>query len=272
MRYQNSSAIAYFFRNFWKYVYIVLPVSIFMAIFATFSSESAFLQRWSLNGLSKENYINAMMKGFSLVRQVDQWWYGIVIYLLAAITFSLLVVKVSRHMRVGGFVLLPFKSALKVIPSMLIYCGGFAVATILLEFVAFGLMYALNTFLPMNAVIIIGLVLLFLAKMAVVYFWMLTLLSFPLYYSENYRFNIALSYSIREMSKHQGVCIGHAFLYTAVQALVVLLDYLFIAAVGQIIHGLFFGLVFYYIPCLAFTIHHKTLGSERKDIARVIVG
>jgi hypothetical protein len=174
-------------------------------------------------------------------------------------------------MRVGGFSLFPLKSAMKVMPSMLLFCACFAVALQLLQFVTFGIVFALGQFLPMNVVIPIGLVGLFGDIILVVYFWMLMLLAFPLSYSENYPFNVALSYSIREMQKHRGVCIGHAVAYALVHALVVTLDWVLPVA-SVVIHALFYVFVIYYVPCLAFAIHHKTLGTERKDISRVLIG
>lgn len=65
MRYQSSSAISYFFRNFWKYIYIVLPVAVFMAVFANYSSETTFLQNWIRGNLTEETYLQAMMQGMS---------------------------------------------------------------------------------------------------------------------------------------------------------------------------------------------------------------
>lgn len=271
MRYQSSSAISYFFRNFWKYIYIVLPVAVFMAIFANFSNETVFLQDWIRGNLTEETYLAEMMNGMSLIRQADAWWYGLISLVLLSITFSWLVVKVSRHMRVGGFVVFPLKSAMKVMPSMLIFCACFAVALQLLQFVTFGILWVLGKFLPMNAVIVIGLVLLCMDIGVTVYVWMLMLLCFPLSYSESYPFNVALSYSIREMSKHTKLCVGHAIAYTLIQALVVALDYV-VPVISNVVHGLFFAFVIYYVPCMAFTIHHKTLGSERKDISRVLIG
>ena len=272
MRYQNSSAIAYFFRNIWHYIYIVLPVSIFMAIFANFSNETAFLHAWFDGQLNEANYIESVMHGMALVSQPNAWWYGVISYLLLAVAFSLLVVKVSRHMRVGGFSVYPLKPAFKVIPSMLVFCACFAVALQLLQFIVFGIMYALSKAFVMDVVIVVGLVLLWLAIVVVAYFWMLMLLCFPLSYSESYPFNIALSYSIREMSKHQGLCILHAVSFSLVHVLVVVLDYFLLPITSGIVHALFYTFIIYYVPCLAFTIHHKTLGSERKDISRVLIG
>lgn len=271
MRYQSPSAVSYFFRNFWHYIYLVLPVSVFMAVFANFSTETAFFHAWIDGTLTKETYLNEIMHGMSLVNQADTLLFGAISFVLLAVTFSLLVVKVSRHMRVGGFVMFPLKSATKVMPSMLLFCACFAVSYQLLQFVAFGIMFLLDKILPMNAVIIIGLVLLCLTIVVVVYIWMLMLLCFPLSYSENYPFNVALSYSIREMSKHTKTCIGHAVAFALVHVLIVFLDFVFPAA-RYVIHALFFMFVIYYVPCLAFTIHHKTLGSERKDISRVLIG
>ena len=272
MRYQSSSAISYFFRNFWRYIYIVLPVAIFMAIFANFGNETEFLQNWVNGTLNQADYLENMMKGMYLFYQVDEWWYGIISYLLLAVVFSLLAVKVGRHMRVGGFSGFPFKSAAKIMPAMLIFCACFAVALQLLQFIVFGILYVLNKFLQMDVVIIIGLVLLWVAIVAVVYVWMLMLLCFPLSYSESYPFNIALSYSIREMSKHQLLCILHAVAFSVVHILIVTLDFVLLPVTSGIVHALFYSFVIYYVPCLAFTIHHKSLGSERKDISRVLIG
>jgi len=271
MRYQSSSAISYFFRNFWKYIYIVLPVAAFMAVFANYSSETTFLQNWIRGNLTEETYLQAMMQGMSLINQAETILFGAISFVLLAVAFSFLVVKVSRHMRVGGFSLFPLKSAMKVMPSMLLFCACFAVALQLLQFVTFGIVFALGRFLPMNVVIPIGLVGLFGDIILVVYGWMLMLLAFPLSYSENYPFNVALSYSIREMQKHRGVCIGHAVAFAFVHALVVTLDWVLPVA-SVVIHALFYTFVIYYVPCLAFTIHHKTLGTERKDISRVLIG
>ena len=271
MRYQSSSAISYFFRNFWKYIYIVLPVAAFMAVFADYGSETAFLQAWIGGTLTEETYLQEMMQGMSLINQADTILFGVISFVLLAIAFSFLVVKVSRHMRVGGFSLFPLKSAMKVMPSMLLFCACFAVALQLLQFATFGIMFALGKVLPMDVLIPIGLAGLFLDIVIVVYFWMLMLLAFPLSYSESYPFNVALSYSIREMQKHRGICIGHAVAYALVHALVVTLDWVLPFA-SVVIHALFYVFVIYYVPCLAFTIHHKTLGTERKDISRVLIG
>ncbi len=271
MRYQSSSAISYFFRNFWKYIYIVLPVAAFMAVFADYGSETTFLQAWIGGTLTEETYLQAMMHGMSLINQADTVLFGAISFVLLAVAFSFLVVKVSRHMRVGGFSIFPLKSAMKVMPSMLLFCACFAVALQLLQFVTFGVVFALGQFLPVNVVIPIGLAGLFLDIVIVVYFWMLMLLAFPLSYSESYPFNVALSYSIREMQNHRGICIGHAVAYAFVHALVVALDWVLPVA-SVVVHALFYIFVIYYVPCLAFTIHHKSLGTERKDISRVLIG
>lgn len=272
MRYQSSSAISYFFRNFWRYIYIVLPVAIFMAIFANFGKESAFLQDWIAGNLNEANYIESMMSGMYLINQVENWWSGIVSYLLLAVAFSLLVVKVGRHMRVGGFSVFPIKSAAKIMPAMLIFCACFAVALQLLQFIVFGILFVLDKFIQMDVVIVVGLVLLWLTIVVVVYMWMLMLLCFPLSYAESYPFNVALSYSIREMSKHQLMCILHSVVFAIVHVVVVALDFVLLPVTSGIVHALFYTFVIYYVPCLAFTIHHKSLGSERKDISRVLIG
>jgi hypothetical protein len=242
-----------------------------MAVFANYGSETTFLKAWIGGTLTNENYLQEMMHGMSLINQADTFLFGAISFVLLAVAFSLLAVKVSRHMRVGGFSLFPLKSAMKVMPSMLLFCACFAVALQLLQFVTFGIVFALGQFLPMNVVIPIGLVGLFGDIILVVYFWMLMLLAFPLSYSENYPFNVALSYSIREMQKHRGVCIGHAVAYAFIHALVVTLDWVLPVA-SVVIHALFYVFVIYYVPCLAFAIHHKTLGTERKDISRVLIG
>ncbi len=271
MRYQSSSAISYFFRNFWHYLLLVLPVVLFMTFFANFGNQTAFLKNWIDGNLSAETYITQMMDGMSIVKQANHWLFEIVAFLLLVTTFSLLTVKVSRHMRVGDFVAFPVKSAIKVIPSMAIFCACFAVAFQLMQFIVFGILFVLNLFLPMDAVVIVGLVFLLMSVVGLAYLWMLMLLAFPLSYSENYPFNVALSYSIREMSKHSWLCIGYAVGYAVIQVVVLVLDYL-LPQSRYFVHAIFFTFVIYYIPCLAFTIHHKTLGSERKDVSRVLIG
>ncbi len=272
MRKQSSTALAYFFRYFFQYIYIVLPVALVMGFFANMSGESNFLLNWVGGNLATESYMEDMAKAFFLVNQAQEWWQFVIIFFLLAVTFSLLVVKVSRHMRIGAFVTFPIKSALKVIPSMLIYCACFTLLAQLFEFVAFGIAYGLSTFIPMNVVIICALVLIVGTKVGVVYLWMLTICSFPLYYSENSRFNVALSYSIREMSKRTWYCLGHALLYAGAHVLLVLLGCFLPQIVVNIVYTLFFIFVIYYVPCAGFTTHHQSLGSERKDITVMIIG
>lgn len=271
MRYQSSSAISYFFRNFWHYVLQLLPVVLFMTFFANFGNQTSFLKDWLDGNLSAETYITNMMDKMSIVNQANNWLFEIGAFLLLVVTFSLITVKISRHMRVGDFVAFPVKSAIKVIPSMAIFCGCYAVACQLLQFVAFGILFLLRRFFAMDVVVVVGLVLLWLAVVGIAYLWMLMLLAFPLSYSESYPFNVALSYSIREMSKHSWLCIGHAVGYAVAQVVVLVLDYL-LPPSKYFVHAIFFMFVIYYVPCLAFTIHHKTLGSERKDISRVLIG
>lgn len=271
MRYQSSSAISYFFRNFWHYILLVLPVVLFMTFFANFGNQTAFLKDWLGGNLFAETYITQMMNKMSIVNQANNWLFEIGAFLLLVTTFSLITVKMSRHMRVGDFVPFPVKSAIKIIPSMAIFCGCFTVVCQLLQFVVFGILFLLNMFFAMDAVIVVGLVLLWLAVVGIAYLWMLMLLAFPLFYSENYPFNVALSYSIREMSKHSLLCIGYAVGYAVAQVAVLALDYI-LPVSKYFVHAIFFTFVIYYIPCLALTIHHKTLGSERKDISRVLIG
>lgn len=273
MRLQSKSSISYMFRNFWKLIYVTLPVAVLMAFFCNPTKEIELFSMLVKGEIALKDTTYLLGECLSVLRFGKFWWVVPIAIVLFAITMSLIVVKVDRHMRVGQMPAFPLKRAFGIFPFMLLYiCCWLAVSEIFMLIIV-GIGYMLHFVGNATAIVSVALGLTFIVRVVLSYVFGLLVLSFPLKYSENYRFNVALSYSARTMSAKRLKILGLAFLYVFSRVAMMAIGYLLAPyKLDVLVYAVAYAICFTYVPCFAFKHFYDDVGGERRDVSQIMFG
>ena len=274
MRFQSKSSFSYMFRNFGQLFFVTLPVSVLLAFFVVPTAEAQLFATLVRGQLSAENYFNEFAKSLTLLRFAQNWWTALVVCVagvLLAYTMCLMVVKIDRHMRIGEMQTLPLKRAFGLFPMMLLYIVGWFAVSEVAVLIIVGVVYMLSFLPSIEAIVGIGFGLTLVVRAFISYIFCLLIITFPLKYSENYRLNVAMSYSARVMTTKRGKLILFSIVYPLARCLVMTVAY-FAHPLEFVVYtvAIFFLLTF--VPCFAFKQYYDDVGGERRDIARIIFG
>ena len=151
------------------------------------------------------------------------------------------------------------------------YIVGSVVVSEVFKLIIVGVVYMLQFIPSAEAIVGIGFGLTFVVRAFLTYIFGLLVITFPLKYSENYRFNVAMSYSARVMLAKRGKLIMLSLAYPVARYVVMALAY-FARPLDALVYAvaIFFGLTF--IPCFAFKQYYDDVGGERRDVSQIIFG
>lgn len=269
MNKNNRSAHAYILRNFWKLVFIGLPVSILLALFFGLRDEVHLFRQYFNGSLQMDNYMQAVMDAFSVTRFNDYWWVIFIILAVFVLTMSLYVCMISKHMKTGELPLFPLRPALNIALNMLVYILCMMAMMELLSLVTVGVSFVLqNRVANLHVALWITTGLQFLFTLLCSYVFGLLLLAFPIKVTENYSFNVALSYSARTMSSHPRFMLRQSFVYPIGRVLVVALGVVTPNIVGIILMVCFHLYYVMIIPALSYTLYYRHIGDDRRDLSK----
>ena len=273
MRLQSKSSISYTFRNFWKLVYVTLPVSVLMAFFYNPTKEIQLFSALVKGEIVLDDTVLWLGECLTVLRFGGFWWIIPLAIVSLAYAMSVMVVKLDRHMRVGQMPAFPLKRAFGVFPFMLLYIFCCVAVTEVFRLIIVGIAYMLNFIGNATAIVSVALGLSFIVRVFLTYIFGLLVITFPLKYSDNYRFNVALSYSARTMSRKKlqllGIAIAYAFIRIAVMAVAYLLAPY---KLDVLVYAVAFTVGFTFVPCFAFKHYYDDVGGERRDIEQIIFG
>ena len=263
-------------RNFWKLIYVTLPAALVMA-FAAFlykpSAEAGLIVGLFRNEFTMSNYQSRLLNTLTVLRYGKYWWVFAIGLTVLVLAECVAVVKIDRHMRTGQMPALPMKRAFGIFPIMLCYALCCFVASELGSLVAVGLSVLMKFVGNATAIVSLTLVLLLALKAVGAYVFCLLLISFPLKYSENYRFNRAMSYSARMMFRKKRVLWGTALLYPLLRLAVLALAYLLESfKLDVLVYAVAFVFVASYVPCFSYKQYYDDVGGERRDIGQIMFG
>ena len=271
MRFESKSTIAYMFRNFWQLVWIPLPVSALIAIFCNPSSEISLFVALFNGEITWDNYREMLTQSLTVLKFGNNWWIALCAIALLALTMSLMVVKLDRHMRMGKMPVFPLRRAFGIFPHMLLYIVCCLAANELGMLIVVGIAHLIGFVGSATAIVSIAIAFAFVVRAFLTYMFGLLIISFPLKYTENYRFNIALSYSARAMSSKRMQLVGLSCLYVASRALVMALAYLLQSLVlDALLYTVAITFCLTFLPCLAFKKFYDDVGGERRDLREIL--
>lgn len=271
MRFQNKSSLAYMLRNFWKLVYVALPVAILMAFFVNPGKEIDFFRAMFMGELNFDNVLGMFMRAVTVLRFGRFWWAGIITLFVLALTESMLVVKINRHMHVGEMPALPFRRAFKLFPVMLLLIVCYFCIGEIVTLLGVGVMYILRVTGSVEALTACGVAVNFVLRVLCAWLFMMLSVAIPLKYSENYPLNVALAYSVRVMSKRKRWAWCASLLYAVGR-------YAFMACgyflkpykVDIVLYALAYLFIVMILPCFAYGVYHEAVGGERRDISQIM--
>lgn len=271
MRFQSKSSFIYMFRNFGQLFFVTLPVSVLLAIFCNPTLEIDLFASLVTGQINAENFFNMFANAFTVLRFGRYWVVALITLAFFAYTMGVMVVKIDRHMRMGNMLALPLKRAFGIFPMMLAYIAACVAVCEVFMLIIVGVVYMLRFVPSAEALVGIGLGLTLIARAFLVYIFCLLVISVPLKYSENYRFNVAMSYSARIMVAKRGKLVLISVIYPFARCAVMALAYLArpLDVIVYIVAALF---VVTFIPCFAFKQYYDDVGGERRDISQIMFG
>ncbi len=274
MRIQSKTAVAYMFRNFWRLVFYIVIPSVLIGIFAGYGNRTEFVVNVFNGTVTKENYLPELMSAFSVLRFGKTWWVVLIAVLLLIFGESLCAVKIGRHMRIGvmsesGI----WKEALFFSPRVAVFAAMFLLASEVMNLIAVGLAHL---FVGINVYAMLVVTLAFLGILQIVLFILFGMLvcTLPASQCEEYKLNIAMSYSVRLMTSTKHGFFAVVTSEYCVSRLVVLILGALLKPYGAdvilyVLLNLFWLL---YIPCLAFKTYYDRTDGERRDLSRIMFG
>lgn len=270
MRFQRKSTIAYIIRNFWQLVCVTLPVSALMALFYNPSTITLFM-RLVRGEVNIDNYQQLLADSLTVLRFGGYWWVELIAIVLFALTMCVMVVKLDRHMRMGQMLTLPLRRAFGIFPLMLLYVVCWMAIRELFMLVIVGICYMIRFVGNATAIVSVAIALTFVARTFLAYMFGLLVITFPLKYSENYRFNIALSYSARVMSTKRLQLLGLALLFSFGRvALETVAYFIHPYMVDVFVYLIALCLCLVFVPCFAFVKFYEDIGGERRDLREML--
>lgn len=271
MKFQSRSAWAYIMRNFWKLVYVALPVAVLMAFFANPTREINFLYSLMSGQLNFDNIYASFNNAYTILRFEQNWWIDAITFVMLALTVAMLTVKISRHMRMGVMPSLPFKKSFGLfVPTFFALLCYFCISEIVM-LLPVGVMYILRATDNVVAVAVVGASLAFVIRLLSVWVFTLLILALPLKYSENYHLNVGLSYSVRVMTKQPRSVWTITLVYALGRYLLMLCAYFARPYYLDIVmYAIVYLVAVLYLPTYAYKVYHDVVGGERRDISHTI--
>ncbi len=270
MRYQSKSAISYIFRNFWHIAPISLGVAVLLGFCMNDNAILLFAHRYADGLVAPDNILSQMLSAITVLRFGKFWWLVIISLLLFVFVESMLLVKVSHHMRTGAMLHFPIKRTFSVFPTVLLFLLGVLAFEECLRLCVVGVAYLLRS-TGLIAVTVVSAVLLFAVEVFAVFCVGALVFAFPIMFVENYSFNSALSYSVRLMSEKRRKLLLFSFAYPLVRiALTAICGLIGINIVTVVLYSVFYLFCIIYVPALSFRMYYSSVGGERRDISRVI--
>ncbi len=270
VRYQRKSAIAYIFRNFWQLAPFAVVSAILLGLFCNTNAEIGLIAGCIDGTVNSDNVLTAVLNSVSVMRFGKEWWGLLLALVVFAMTESLLIEKVYNHMRTGEMLTFPFGRSFSVMPTMFLFVFIIAAINEIARLIVCGVV-AMAGALGVTAVVSIALSLEFVVKVVMLAVIGTLFYAFPITFLENYKFNLALSYSVRLAGKNRALITCVAITYPLVQvALSVVCYFVASRALLVMLFSLFYLASILLVPCIAFTLYYDNVGGERKDIGRVI--
>ena len=271
MRYQSKTSFAYMFRNFWQLVVITLPVSLLFAFFLTPNGEIFFMESLINGRLTMGNIVNFYTQAVTVLRFGKYWWAVVIGFVLLALTVSIVIVKIDRHMRVGDMPLLPLKTSFKFFPVSLLFVVCCVAAAEVLSLLSVGVMMLLRFVDNVIVVTAVSWITAIVVRLIETWLFMLLFLAFPLKFSDNYPLNVAFSYSARIMFKHKRLAWGAGFAYVFGRIAVITIGSLIAPYhLDTVLYFIAYLFIITYVPCLAYKLYYDDVGGERRDVSQVI--
>jgi len=252
-------------------VYVALPAAVLLAFFANPSREIEFFRMLFAGELNSENNVYLFTRAITVMRYGKYWWVAIIAFLFLVLTISMLIVKINRHMHVGEMSALPFKQTFRLFPfALTVFACFFGISEIAM-LLSVGIMYILRSVGSALAVSLIGVGVSFVLRLLSAWIFMLLIIALPLKFSENYHLNVALSYSVRMMSKQGKLTWGLSCAYVFGRYAVMGLGYLLSPyKLDILLYALVYLFIIMLMPSLAYRLYHDVIGGERRDITQII--
>lgn len=270
MRYQRKSATAYIFRNFWQLAPFAVIAAVLLGFFCNTNAEVILIEGCISGTVTNENVLSSVLRSVSIMRFGTYWWGTLLALVAFAFAESLLTAKVYNHMRTGEMLTFPMRKTVGVAPTMFLFVFAMALINEIFKLIVCGIVALLRP-VGVTAIVVVALCLVFIIKTAMLSIIATLLYAFPIMFLENYKFNQALSYSVRIAGEQHRIIWLVSVGYPVVQVLITVACFFVKSQAFTIaMFSLFYLACILLVPCIAFTLYYDSVGGERHDVGKKI--
>lgn len=279
MRVQSNRAIAYMFRNFFPLLFFAIVPAVLLGLFAGNEGALRFLNAaaewWNQGGVIAEVTVGKeMLFDFTIVRIANvEGLIVLVGFVLYVFSTGFILATVERHMRLGvRFSRGAIRNAFSVMGRVALFILLLVAINELSMMMIVGLVSIMEEIgATMRFVIVFAMALLVLAKILFCSIVGLLLCSLPVSQCDDYKLNVAMSYSARLMGKRNDIVLALVMLFLFSKALTFTVAYLLSPLnLDFIAYCLYYLFWIMYLPCLAVKVYFDVAGEPRKDLEKQI--
>lgn len=280
LKVQSSRAIAYMFRNIIPLLMFAIIPALLLGFFGGDAGAVVFAdtvaKMWANGGVVTDVTLGAsMLENFTIVRFFNfeglLALLGFVTYIFAT---GFILAMVERHMRLG----VRFSRTVIINAfSVLLRVGAFLLLLFVLDelflMIVVGLVSMIESIgASVRFVVACSLVLLVIAKLLYFSIVGLLLCSLPVSQCDDYKLNVAMSYSARLMARRNNVVLSLVAMLFISNVVAFALSYFLseIAFLGDVVYCLYYLFWTMYLPCLSVKVYFEVADEPRKDLEKQI--
>ena len=280
LKVQSSRAIAYMFRNIIPLLMFAIIPALLLGFFGGDARAVVFAdtvaKMWANGGVVTDVTLGAsMLENFTIVRFFNfeglLALLGFVTYIFAT---GFILAMVERHMRLG----VRFSRTVIINAfSVLLRVGAFLLLLFVLDelflMIVVGLVSMIESIgASVRFVVACSLVLLVVAKLLYFSIVGLLLCSLPVSQCDDYKLNVAMSYSARLMARRNNVVLSLVAMLFISNVVAFALSYFLseIAFLGDVVYCLYYLFWTMYLPCLSVKVYFEVADEPRKDLEKQI--
>ena len=280
MRVQSNHAIAYMFRNSFPLLFFAIVPAVLLGLFAGNEGALRFLNAaaewWNQGGVIAEVTVGKeMLFDFTIVRLANvEGLIVLVGFVLYVFSTGFILATVERHMRLGvRFSRGAIRNAFSVMVRVALFILLLVAINELSMMMVVGLVSIMEEIgATMRFVIVFAMALLVLAKILFYSIVGLLLCSLPVSQCDDYKLNVAMSYSARLMARRNNVVLSLVAMLFISNVVAFALSYFLrdAAFVGDVVYCLYYLFWTMYLPCLSVKVYFEVADEPRKDLEKQI--
>ena len=267
MKALKRSASIYLVKNFWR----IAPMALLPALFFAYCAANGLrldVEMDSVIYASGESFMSTFVARF-FTPLGQMWWVALVGVVLLVYFIGVLVAQIETHMRYGvvGFAKY-FGASFRILGRVALYVALLALLSVVALLVVVGATYLFSLFVSGIWLVVLSACLLLLGYVLAFAIAGLTLCALPAVQRDDYKLNLAISYSVRLISAKPFKYVGSFVALSVLLRVVLVVCCIFVSDFWVLfaVCAAYYLWWFSYFPCLCCKTYEDFCNGDRRDV------